>query len=169
MATAFLRMRDAFAPYSGLLTLAGIAMVVVFGTKYIQHRGALDEASPDTASPATVTAVQEVTCIKSAHTRLQTFNVKQRCLDVQLQVSTPQGGAAAQRVFVEQSTVGTLAAGDAVYVLPSISGINGYLIINAHDRLGFFLRQYAAAGMALLGLLMIGGSFFIKRAGGEEE
>jgi hypothetical protein len=49
-------------------------------------------------------------------------------------------------------------------VLASPTGINGYLIINAHDRLGFFLRQYAAAGCALLGALMIGVSFLLRQS-----
>ena len=169
MAPLFKRMRDAFAQYSGLVTLAGIAMVIVFGTKYIEHRNALDGATPASSTPAVITQVKPMTCVKSMSTSIQAFNAQQRCLEVLADVGEGTPRLLGQRIIVEESTVGTLAAGDRVYVLPSASGVNGYLIINAHDAFGFFLRQYAAAGWALFGVLMIGLSFLIRRSQANEQ
>ncbi|HEX4328581.1 MAG TPA: hypothetical protein VH105_17315 [Burkholderiales bacterium] len=164
MGRLFKRMRDAFAQYSGLITLAGIAMMIVFGTKYIEHRNTLDGASPETSMPALVKQVTPMTCVKSMSTSIQAFNAKQRCLEVIADLGEGAARKAGQRIVVEENTVGSLAAGDHVYVLPAVSGVNGYLIIDAHDRLGFFLRQYSAAGFALLGMLMIALSFALRRS-----
>ena len=164
MGRLFKRMRDAFAQYSGLITLAGIAMMIVFGTKYIQHRNTLDGASPETSIPALLKQVTPMTCVKSMSTSIQAFNARQRCLEVIADLGEGAARKADQRIIVEESTVGTLAAGERVYVLTSATGVNGYLIIDAHDRLGFFLRQYSAAGYTLLGLLMIALSFLLRRS-----
>ncbi|HEY4372527.1 MAG TPA: hypothetical protein VGN52_11435 [Burkholderiales bacterium] len=168
MDSFFKRMRGAFAPFSGLITLAGIAMIIVFGTKYIQHRNTLDSASPDTAIPAVVRQAVPMTCVKSLATSIQAFNAQQRCIDVTTELDEG-AGLRTRHIIVEQSTVGSLAAGDHVYVLAAPSGVNGYLIVNAHDSFGFFMRQYAAAGCALLGALMILCSFLLRRGEAEPE
>lgn len=156
------RARLAFGRYSGLVTFAGIAMIIVFGGKYIQHREALDHASPDTAMVAIVRGVTETTCVKRATTSIQSFNAQQRCLDVTTDMQIAPGRSEQRRIIVQQNSVGELRAGEQVYVVPASTAESGFLIIDAQDRLGFFLRQYAAAGYVLLGVLLIAGSFFIK-------
>jgi len=52
-------------------------------------------------------------------------------------------------------------------VIAADTGVDSYMIINAHDRLGFFVQRYSAAGYTLLGVLIIAASFLIKRSGAE--
>ena len=163
MAWSVRRMRLAFAPFSGLTTMAGIAMMIVFGTKYVQHRNALDDASPGSSAPALVTRVTEMTCTTSARTSIQAFNVRQRCLEIYADVETAPAHRESRRIVVLESDAGRLAPGDQVYVLAAPSAIGGALIINAQDDFGFFLRQYSSAALALLGALLLAGSFLVKR------
>ena len=159
------RLRDAFAPYSGLFTFAGIAMMIVFGAKYIQMHNTLEQARIETSTPALVTSASEMTCTRSIATSIQSFNVKQRCMQVHVDLEDAPGNKVNLRIVVEQNTVGDLAAGDSVYVIAANTGVDSYMIINAHDRLGFFLQRYSAAGYALLGVLIIAASFLIRRSG----
>jgi len=159
------RLRDAFAPYSGLFTFAGIAMMIVFGARYIQMHNTLEQARIETSTPALVTSVADMTCTRSMATTIQSFNVKQRCVEVYLDMEDAPGNKVNRRIVVEQNAVGDLVAGDSVYVIAADTGVDSYMIINAHDRLGFFLQRYSAAGYALFGALIILASFLIKRSG----
>ena len=165
--TALGRLRNAFAPYSGLFTFAGIAMMIVFGARYIQMHNTLEQARPETSTPALVTGVTDMTCTRSMSTTIQSFNVKQRCLEVHLDLQDSTGNQVNRRIVVEQNTVGDLAAGDSVYVIAADTGVDGYMIINAHDSIGFFLQRYAAAGYTLLGVLFILTSLLFKQWGTE--
>ena len=157
--------RDAFGQYSGLFTFAGFAIIIVFGAKYIQMRSTLDKASAETAIVAVVRQVKETTCTRSMSTSIQAFNVQQRCLEVDAEMEGAQNRIVTQRIVVEQSNVGSLAAGDHVYVVPADTGIDRFFIVNAHDSFGFFIERYAAAGYALLGALLVLVSYLIKRSG----
>jgi hypothetical protein len=166
----FERFRLAFGPYSGLATFAGFALIIVFGAKAIQMRSLLAGASVETAMPAVVMQVRETTCTRSMNTSIQAFNVRQRCLEVDLITDSAPEGRVARRIVVEQSNVGSLEPDDRVFVLAANTGIDRFLIVNASDSTGFFLARYAALGVALLGILLVLGSFLIKRtrAGGGE-
>lgn len=166
----FERFRGAFGPYSGLATVAGFALIIVFGAKYIQMRSALDGMSAETAMPAVVTQVRETTCTRSMNTSIQAFNVRQRCLEVDLVTDSAPEGRVARRIVAEQSNVGKLEPRDRVFVVAANTGIDRFMIVNARDGAGFFLVRYAALGVALLGALLVLGSFLIKRTwrrGGE--
>jgi len=159
----FARFRGAFGPYSGLATFAGFALIIVFGAKYIQMRSLLDGASAETAMPAVVMQVRETTCTRSMNTSIQAFNVRQRCLEVDLVTDSVPEGRVGRRIVVEQSNVGSLEADDRVFVVPANTGIDRFMIVNAQDGTGFFLARYSALGIALIGALLVLGSFLIKR------
>ncbi len=164
MDSAFLkRFRDAFGQYTGLLTYGGFAIIIVFGSKYIQFRNTLDQASPETAIAAVVTRVDEITCTRSMNTSIQAFNVKQRCLDVHVDMEDAPGERVNRGILVEWSNVGSLAERDHVFVVPANTGIDKFLIVNASDGFGFFLQRYWTAGVALMGALMILLAYLIKR------
>ena len=67
--TALGRLCNAFAPYSGLFTFAGIAMMIVFGARYIQMHNTLEQARIETSTPARVTSTAHMTCTRSMATR----------------------------------------------------------------------------------------------------
>jgi hypothetical protein len=164
MTATFYRFRAAFGKYSGLFTLAGFALIIVFSAKYIQLHTALSQASVATAMPALVTEVSETTCTRSLNTSIQSFNVQQRCLEVHVITSSAPEGRVARRILVEQSNVGELAAGDRVYVVAARTGVDTFFIVNAQDDFGFFLLRYAPLGYVLLGVLVILASFLLKRS-----
>jgi hypothetical protein len=151
--------RAAFAPYSGLITFAGFALIVVFGSKFIKLDSALADATPEKSVPAVVTQVAESTCTRSMSSSIQSFSVKLRCLEVDVE----EPAFVRRHIVVEQAGVGSLAAGDHVYVVPANTGFDRYLIINAGGRWGFYAQQFSALGVVLLGVLMIVVSFLIKR------
>lgn len=156
--------RTAFGKYSGLFTLAGFAMVIVFSAKYIQLYTTLGHVSMATAMPAEVTRVGELTCTRSLNTSIQSFNVQQRCLEVEVITNAAPEGRKARRIVVEQSNVGDLAVADRVYVVPARTGVDTFFIVNAQDEFGFLLLRYAPLGYVGLGLLLVVASFLIKRS-----
>lgn len=163
MNSAFRSFRTAFGKYSGLFTLAGFALIIVFSAKYIQLYTTLNQASVASAMPASVTEVTETTCTRSLNTSIQAFNVQQRCLEVHVITSSAPEGRVARRILVEQSNVGELAVGDRVYVVQARTGVDSYFIVNAQDDVGFLVLRYAPLGYVLLGVLVILVSFLLKR------
>lgn len=164
IAASFNSFRAAFGKYSGLFTLAGFALVIVFSAKYIQLHTTLRQASVATAMPAVVTQVSETTCTRSLSTSIQSFNVQQRCLEVEVITNSAPEGRKARRILVEQSNVGELAVADRVYVVPARTGVDSFFIVNAQDEFGFLVLRYAPLGYVLLGLLLVVVSFLIKRS-----
>jgi len=164
----FGRFRAAFGPYSGLAALAGFALMIVFGSSYIRQRSALEGMSADTAIPAVVSGVREITCMRSMSTSIQSFNVRLRCLEVRfVPGDTPQGEVPAS-VLVEQAGVGSLKAEDRVFVVPANTGIDRYMIVNASDSGEFFSARDSALGGTLLGVLVVLLSWLIKRSQPDE-
>jgi len=164
IAAAFHRFRAAFGPYSGLFTLAGFAMIIVFSAKYIQLHTTLSQTSIESAMPARVTQVSETTCTHSLNTTIQSFNVQQRCLEVHVITSSAPEGRVARRILVEQSNVGDLEIGERVFVVAARTGVDTFFIVNAQDEFGFFVLRYAPLGYVLMGVLVVLVSFLLKRS-----
>ena len=164
IAAAFTSFRAAFGKYSGLFTLAGFAMIIVFSAKYIQLHTTLSQTSIESAMPARVTQVSETTCTHSLNTTIQSFNVQQRCLEVHVITSSAPEGRVARRILVEQSNVGDLEIGDRVFVVAARTGVDTFFIVNAQDEFGFFVLRYAPLGYVLLGVLVVLVSFLLKRS-----
>jgi hypothetical protein len=162
-AAAFHRFRAAFGQYSGLFTLAGFALIIVFSAKYIQLHTTLNHVTMATAMPAAVTQVSDITCTRSLNTSIQSFNVQQRCLEVNVVTSSAPEGRVARHIVVEQSNVGELTVGDRVFVVPARTGVDSFFIVNAQDEFGFMVLRYAPLGYVLLGVLVILASFLVKR------
>jgi hypothetical protein len=168
----FAGFRTAFGPYSGLAAVAGFALMIVFGSSYIRQRSALEGMSAETAIKAVVSGVREITCSRSMSTSIQSFNVKLRCLEVKfVPGETPQGAGreeAPASVLVEQAGIGSLKAGDKVFVVPANTGIDRYMIVNASDSGKFFSARDSALGGMLLGALVVLLSWLIKRSQPDE-
>jgi hypothetical protein len=156
--------RAAFSPYSGLAAVAGFSLMIVFGSSYIRQRSALEGRSAETAIPAVVSSVREITCVRSMSTSIQSFNVRLRCLEVKfVPGNTPQGEVPAS-VLIEQAAVGELAPDDRVFVVPANTGIDRYMVVNASDSKKFFSARDGALGGTALGALVVLLSWLIKRS-----
>ena len=151
IAAAFTSFRAAFGKYSGLFTLAGFAMIIVFSAKYIQLHTTLSQTSIESAMPARVTQVSETTCTHSLNTTIQSFNVQQRCLEVHVITSSAPEGRVARRILVEQSNVGDLEIGDRVFVVAARTGVDTFFIVNAQDEFRLLRAALRTAGVCAAG------------------
>jgi len=151
MAGRFDKFRTRFARYSGLCTLAGIMLVLVFGLRYTRYGEAGQGAGIEAAAQVTVLSVNQGSCVTTTRRLNQQFNIEQKCLEV---LVGAEGGASRRLVLLENQ-VGDLKPGGQVYLVPAGGTQSGYTLVNAHSRIGFWIEQHIDGVVALLGIALI--------------